>query len=66
MEVLHEAVDEAVPEGWVVHSSSGQFTPANASETAALEGTFRYLYVMLPRADYLQLAEVEVHAADGG
>ncbi len=51
---------EADPDGWRVHRSAGQFTAAHASETVPFAGTFRYLYVMLPRADYLQLAEVEV------
>ncbi len=51
---------EAAPEGWLVHRSAEQFTAAHAREAVPFEGTFRYLYVMLPRADYLQLAEVEV------
>ncbi|MCP3963266.1 MAG: hypothetical protein GY719_35955 [bacterium] len=45
---------------WTIHRSEGHFTDAEASEVVPLEGTFRYIYVMLPRADYLQLAEVEV------
>ncbi len=47
------------PEGWAIHRSDRQFTAAEPSETVPLEGTFRYLFIMLPRADYLQLAEVE-------
>ncbi len=48
------------PEGWAVHKSDRQFTADEPSETVVLEGAFRYLFVLLPRADYLQLAEVEV------
>ncbi len=55
------AVD-AAPQGWLVHRSAERFTAAHAREAVPFEGTFRYLYLMLPRADYLQLAEVEVLA----
>ncbi len=57
---------EALADGWLVHRSKEQFTAAHANESVPFEGTFRYLYVMLPRADYLQLAEVEVHPPGDG
>ncbi len=47
-------------DGWTIHRGEHSFSAEDASEEIRLDGTFRYLYVMLPRADYLQLAEVEV------
>ncbi len=49
------------PDGWVIHRSIRSFTAADASEDVPVGVSVRYLYVMLPRADYLQLAEVVVH-----
>ena len=54
------AEPDFAPEGWTIHRSERQFTAEDASEEVELEGSFRYLYIVLPRADYLQLAEVEV------
>ncbi len=48
------------PDGWVIHRSIRSFTAADASEDVPGGVSVRYLYVMLPRADYLQLAEVVV------
>ena len=45
---------------WTIHRSDQQFIDRDASEVVPLAGTFRYIYLILPRADYLQLAEVEV------
>ncbi len=48
------------PPGWIIHRSSRSFTAADASEEVSVGAAVLYLYVMLPRADYLQLAEVVV------
>ncbi len=48
-------------DSWLIHRSFHGFTAEAASELVTVGGTYRYLYLLLPRADYLQLAEVEIH-----